>query len=207
MENDLISKKDLLEHAGISYGQLYRWKRKKLIPESWFIRKSTFTGQETFFPRKSIIERVEKIMNLKDDVSLDDLADMFSPQPAAASMTSSQLTERNIVSPTTLELSTRLLGTKQEYSFLEIVQLRITDHLLHQGDMTLTEADLLLQTFSDHREKLQGQDMNILLIRKMGVPLVLFIPTSCELLLDSQTKVIASLNLNGFAEQLKIQLT
>lgn len=49
MEEDLISKKDLLELTGISYGQLYRWKRKQLIPEEWFIRKSTFTGQETFF--------------------------------------------------------------------------------------------------------------------------------------------------------------
>ncbi|MFZ7625597.1 DUF4004 family protein, partial [Bacillus cereus] len=50
MSTDLISKKDLLELTGISYGQLYRWKRKNLIPEDWFVRKSTFTGQETFFP-------------------------------------------------------------------------------------------------------------------------------------------------------------
>lgn len=49
MEEDLISKKELLDETGISYGQLYRWKRKQLIPEEWFIRKSTFTGQETFF--------------------------------------------------------------------------------------------------------------------------------------------------------------
>lgn len=53
MEQDLMSKKELLELTGISYGQLYRWKRKKLIPEEWFIRKSTFTGQETFFPREN----------------------------------------------------------------------------------------------------------------------------------------------------------
>ncbi|MCL2486473.1 MAG: YhbD family protein, partial [Oscillospiraceae bacterium] len=32
----LISKKDLLEFTGISYGQLYRWKREGLIPEEWF---------------------------------------------------------------------------------------------------------------------------------------------------------------------------
>ena len=43
----LISKKDLLARTGISYGQLYRWKRQNLIPEEWFIKKSTFTGQET----------------------------------------------------------------------------------------------------------------------------------------------------------------
>jgi len=54
---DLISKKDLLTEMDISYGQLYRWKRKKLIPEEWFMKKSTYTGHETFFPRERILER------------------------------------------------------------------------------------------------------------------------------------------------------
>ena len=49
-EEKLISKKDLLSRYGISYGSLYRWKRKGLIPDEWFIRKATVTGQETFFP-------------------------------------------------------------------------------------------------------------------------------------------------------------
>ena len=78
MEEELISKKDLLELANISYGQLYRWKRKGLIPEEWFIRKSTFTGQETFFPKNKILPRISKILNMKEDASLDDLADVFS---------------------------------------------------------------------------------------------------------------------------------
>ena len=33
MEQELISKKDLLARYGISYGALYRWKRMGLIPE------------------------------------------------------------------------------------------------------------------------------------------------------------------------------
>lgn len=49
-EEKLIAKKELLSRYGISYGALYRWKRKGLIPEEWFIRRSTVTGQETFFP-------------------------------------------------------------------------------------------------------------------------------------------------------------
>ena len=61
MEQELISKKDLLELYEISYGALYRWKRKGLIPEDWFIKKSTVTGQETFFPKALICERVELI--------------------------------------------------------------------------------------------------------------------------------------------------
>ncbi len=74
----LISKKDVLEAMGISYGQLYRWKRKGLIPESWFIRRSTFTGQETFFPRDKIVERIRRIKDMKGDHALDDLADVIS---------------------------------------------------------------------------------------------------------------------------------
>ena len=60
---DLISKKEVLEKYGISYGALYRWKRMGLIPEAWFIRKSTATGQETFFRRDQVCPRVELILS------------------------------------------------------------------------------------------------------------------------------------------------
>jgi len=70
----LISKKELLERYGMSYGALYRWKRKGLIPEDWFIRKATATGQETFFPEGLITERVELILSGKNELELDELA-------------------------------------------------------------------------------------------------------------------------------------
>ncbi len=73
MEQELISKKDLLAKYGISYGALYRWKRMGLIPEDWFLKKAAVTGQETFFPRGLICERVELILG-KKDVSLEELA-------------------------------------------------------------------------------------------------------------------------------------
>ncbi len=77
MGEELISKKELLEQYGISYGALYRWKRKGLIPEEWFLKKATVTGQETFFPKELICERVELIQNQKDDFSLDELSKQF----------------------------------------------------------------------------------------------------------------------------------
>ncbi len=80
MEQELISKKELLGIYGISYGALYRWKRRGLIPEEWFIKKSTVTGQETFFPRKLICERMECILKQKDDASLEELSELFSSE-------------------------------------------------------------------------------------------------------------------------------
>ncbi len=80
MEQDLISKRELLEIYEISYGALYRWKRKGLIPEEWFIKKTTVTGQETFFPRQLICERMELIKKQKDDISLEELSKLFSKE-------------------------------------------------------------------------------------------------------------------------------
>ena len=67
-QDQLISKKELLARYGISYGSLYRWKRKGLIPDEWFIRKATVTGQETFFPEELICAYAQ---------SVDDLFDMM----------------------------------------------------------------------------------------------------------------------------------
>ena len=74
MDEELISKKELLETFGISYGALYRWKRMGLIPEAWFLRRSTSTGQETFFRRDQICQRIRLILDNKEHQTLDELA-------------------------------------------------------------------------------------------------------------------------------------
>jgi len=81
-----ISKKELLQKTGISYGQLYRWKREGLIPEEWFEKRSAFTGQETFFPRNLVLDRVELIQSMKDTLSLSDIRDMLSTLPREADL-------------------------------------------------------------------------------------------------------------------------
>jgi hypothetical protein len=82
MDPTYISKRELLEMFGVSYGALYRWKRMGLIPEDWFLRKSTSTGQETFFRREQIIPRLEQILDRS--ASLEELANQMNPpQPEA----------------------------------------------------------------------------------------------------------------------------
>lgn len=72
--SNLISKKELLERYKISYGTLYRWKRMGLIPDDWLVKRSTFTGQETFFDEAQICERVEAIIAKKDSMPLEEIA-------------------------------------------------------------------------------------------------------------------------------------
>jgi DNA-binding transcriptional MerR regulator len=75
---DEISKKDLLVETGISYGQLYRWKREGLIPEEWFIRRSAYTGQETYFPREQMLARIQAILGMKDSHSLEQIRETLN---------------------------------------------------------------------------------------------------------------------------------
>ena len=100
MEDNLITKKELLERTGISYGALYRWKRMKLLPDEWFIHRSTFTGHETFFPRDKVLDRVAEIQRLKEDMSLEEIARHFSPAPTGAlSLTPAEAAEYGVAPP------------------------------------------------------------------------------------------------------------
>lgn len=73
--DEWISKREVLERYKISYGALYRWKRLGLIPEDWFVKRATVTGQETFFRTEQICPRVELILQRKEELSLEELAD------------------------------------------------------------------------------------------------------------------------------------
>ena len=45
-----------------------------LIPDDWLVKKSTYTGQETFFDEEQICERIEAIIARKDQVPLEQIA-------------------------------------------------------------------------------------------------------------------------------------
>jgi DNA-binding transcriptional MerR regulator len=206
MEN-LISKKDLLEAANISYGQLYRWKRKNLIPESWFIRKSTFTGQETFFPKEDILQRIDKIKSLKDDLSLDELAGMFSPSPAITSLTAKEITERNIVSETALEMYKDYQGTLSTYTFEDLLTVYLADRLLQTGEMNRSEGMDLFKVLHEHLKKLEGKNSELIFLRKMGVSIFMLLPEPTDFFIESQAKIVAQYKLNKCIEELKLKIS
>ncbi|WNS44590.1 YhbD family protein [Paenibacillus sp. MMS20-IR301] len=209
MEEDLISKKELLDETGISYGQLYRWKRKQLIPEEWFIRKSTFTGQETFFPRARILGRVQHILQKKEDLSLDELADKLS-EPLTQhqiSLTVAQLRERNIVSDSSLERF-GIPGSEQfQLTFEQILNLFTVDMLLGKGELNLEEADRLYQTLGSHMQGFGGKGWELFFVRKMGVSFFLMALPGAGLVFDEGVRLVCRLSLADLVEQLKGRLS
>ncbi|CAM3845718.1 YhbD family protein [Alicyclobacillus pomorum] len=206
MEQDLISKKELLELTGISYGQLYRWKRKNLIPEEWFIRKSTFTGQETFFPKEKILARIHQIKNMKEDLSLDELADMFSPNPSEIAVRYKDVVERNIVSKIALDLYQEGRGDIKEFPFENLLYVYVLDAALQSGEISLDEGKILLQTLEEHYAKFQHRNCELMLIRKLGIATCLLVSTPNEVHVERGARVVVRLHMPTYVEQLKMKL-
>ncbi|MCQ6562612.1 YhbD family protein [Paenibacillus mendelii] len=207
MDTELISKKDLLELMNISYGQLYRWKRKQLIPEEWFIRKSTFTGQETFFPKAQILSRIGKIIAMKDDLSLDEVAGKLSPLLYDLRLRREEIIERNIVSSLVMDRLGNRADGDGTYSFERMLFLFTADKLLQTGEMNLEEGGQLLQTLQEHFSKFEGKGCDLVFIRKMGVSAFALISASGELYFEGKVKLVARLSMTVCLEELKTKLT
>jgi hypothetical protein len=204
MDEELISKKELLELTKISYGQLYRWKRKGLIPEDWFIRKSTYTGQETFFPRSRILTRISRILSMKEDVSLDDLADAFSPE-APAPADADTLIQRGIVSADAMRLF--LEGhDSSSLSFDDALHAYLFSQVLISGELSLNEARLMLDTLRTAAVRFNKAPAQVMLMRKLGVFGCVALSAGGEALPDKDTRLIRRLDLNAAAEELKLKL-
>ena len=207
MNNELISKKDLLNLTGISYGQLYRWKRKDLIPEEWFIRKSTYTGQETFFPKQEILERISKIQMMKDNVSLDDLANMFSPVSGTQQLTKESLIQSKLVSETVVNFYFEQGKIYQDtLDFQHILAMVALEKLLKSGEVMLAECEMVIQLIHEYYFPAEAKNLVLVIVRKMGVSTGAIFEKSNVVHFDENTKVVAQIDFLQLVEELKMKL-
>jgi hypothetical protein len=206
MDTDLISKKELLDFAGISYGQLYRWKRKGLIPEEWFIRRSTYTGQETFFPREKILSRIEKIKDMKEDISLDDLADVFSPDTDGIRLTGEEITLRSIAGSEVVAIYSDFKGNKELYSFDDMVYILLIKRLFDTGGVARDDVLAALELAYKNLASFKSGFCELYAIRKLGVFSCFMVSSPCEIRFDGALKVIVIISIPSIKEELKLKL-
>lgn len=206
MEEELISKKDLLIETGISYGQLYRWKRKNIIPEEWFIKKSVSTGQETFFPKTKILERIEMIVNMKDEASLDDLAKMFSVEIEDNNIDLERLIRKNVLTETAIQMYKEMMKVKEIGQMEQVVSIKILKDKLSAGELTLPECQSLMNFIRDNFEKLTGESARIFVARVMGIPFVLGTKVEKDIVLSEEYKVVTCISLYEEVSTIKFEL-
>ncbi|WP_346915948.1 DUF4004 family protein [Clostridium sp.] len=206
MEEELISKKEILDMTGISYGQLYRWKRKDLIPEEWFIKKSSYTGQETFFPREKIINRINKILELKDDMPLDDLADMFTNKPKVDDVSEEYVIEKEIIREETFPIYKDMFREKNEYNFKDILLMHILQSEFDLGKLTISEIEIMLKLIDKEYRNIEEKDGTLYIIRRLGIGICV-VAYREKIIIDDGSKIIGEVNIKNTIENLKMRLT
>lgn len=206
IDEELISKRELLRTARISYGTLYRWKRMNLIPESWFIHKSTHTGQATFFPKERILSRVEKIQALKKDLTADQLQEIFSPNVKSFRIPLEDFNKLGMVSKLTITAYTSVFPQKEQLQFDDVFSMYVVDHLMRLSGIYLEDAKQVIRMLSQYLKNEKSKDFQLILMRKMGVPITVLVRGEEDILIEDNTEIIACANLSEFEEALKDQL-
>ncbi|MBS5950250.1 MAG: DUF4004 family protein [Clostridium sp.] len=201
MSEELISKKDLLDLTGISYGQLYRWKRKDLIPEEWFIKKSVSTGQETFFPREKIVERIGKIIELKDEASLDELAYRFSNTIKDIKITRSYLV--NIIREDIIIRFEEIIDVPNVYEENNIFALFLYNKLINLGSLSILEIKEIVKIANKDYKLIDNKEYELIIKRKLGVCYFYVNVDKINLFNDEDSILIAKININELIEEIK----
>ncbi len=145
---------------------------------------------------------MERIQGLKEDLALDELAGLLSPNPAHLRLSAAEAKKRNIVSQAALDLLEQTLGPGDPLDFPRLLRARIVDRLLEAGAVSLDEGALILRTLAAG-EGPQGQGL-LLFLRKRGVGFALVAQGPC--VPDSEAREVARVDLAAQVTALKLEL-
>lgn len=200
----LISKKDLLAQTGISYGQLYRWKREGLIPEEWFIKQPSFTGQETFFPKTAVLNRIDTIQRLKDQYSLEELARILSPEVSERNFTTEDLHIIEELSPELIPAFCRGFD-KRSFTFVEVLMLVALSQCSRDYAIGPEQIESLCRGLREHLKDLKQTDYLFVLLDKSGDYLVALYQAQAQVFLDSRLQQVCEIRLDEISTKLKVK--
>lgn len=198
MSIEEISKKDLLILTGISYGQLYRWKRKGLIPEEWFDKRSSYTGQETYFPKEAILNRIETILSYKNDKSLEEIAEIINNSMNIENISKEDLMKKNILTNNELYL---LLD--DNFDLLEIIIVKIIDVVGTNNDDY--DYDNLRDFLNENTNILQSNKLMMNILTKGNDQI--FMLTTENIIFSNNDFEIKIIEIDKLIEEIKLRLS
>lgn len=199
-----ISKKDLLKETGISYGQLYRWKREKLIPEEWFMKQSSYTGQETFFPKEKILNRVKAIQELKDRYSLEELAKMLSPEISEAYFSEEELDKFEEID---VELAATFMDAfnKDEFTFMEILIMIALSECRKELEMGEQDVCDLAQGLLPYLDQIKNSTYIVMVANHEGKLFSMIVPDGTSIFLDPRVNVVKEIKLTELSSRIRLK--
>lgn len=199
-----ITKKELLNETGISYGQLYRWKREGLIPEEWFIKQPSFTGQETIFPRNKILNRIKAIQELKDKYSLEELAKILSPEVAERYFTTEDLKMIEEIKGNLIPAFVQAFQ-KNNFSFIEVLIMIALSDFAEHSDISRGQLMEIVEGLKDYLPKMKSTGYILILFDRQKDYYATIYEEQAQVYIDSRLSVVKEIHINDLSNSLKLK--
>ncbi len=200
---EFITKKELLEEMNISYGQLYRWKRLGLIPESWFIKRRATTGQETILPRKKIVARVGEITELLKTHSLEQLAEKYSFDGAKSVIAFEDLYKSPYLAPEYVNAVGNYFK-KTGYTAREYMMIICCADVAKKERFTTRQYVDLLRFALPVAEKTTKQDVRCIIFAAGGDYHLTMVANSADITFDTGLRIMGNYNFETMWEKIEL---
>lgn len=199
---DQISKKELLRQTGISYGQLYRWKREKLIPEEWFKKQASSTGQETYFPKEAVLKRVERIKAWKDQYSLEEMAAMLSPEYVDRLFSEEDLEQFSEID---IDIAASFMDfwEKDEFTYREIIAMVMLSKIKQELSLSQAACENLIESLMASFQNLHSLAYLCVIFGYEEQYLYALYPVDQEVFFDMRLQRVCEISMQEISNQMK----
>ena len=178
--------------------------REGLIPEEWFVKRSSPTGQETYFPQEKILKRIHAIQQLKDSYSLEELARILTPEVSNRLFCEEDLEHFDELD---IDVAADFMDamSKDSFVFLEVLVMIALSQAMVDSAITEEERTHAVSFLSKRMSELHSADYVLELLQAQGHLYVLLKKEGSEVYLDDGLVAIRSIHLNELSNAIKLK--
>lgn len=143
---------------------------------------------------------------MKEDLSLDELANMFSPSVTEILLAKEDLIRKEITSEPVLQFFMEQTNKTEDFQFAEILYVYVLEELLQSGDVSLEEGKMVLQVLRENYEAIKHKNCDVIIVRKLGISTCLLVSNVDDLIFEKGTKIVLREAITKYTEALKTKL-
>jgi hypothetical protein len=143
---------------------------------------------------------------MKEDVSLDELADVFTPTMSGLSFSREEILRKSVAPAEILDFFMELSGAGDSLGYNETLMLYCVSRLIAAGDIGREEAKTLLEVLKETAASVGLEGAQAVLIRKLGVFFCFIVKPPGLICVEKNAKIIGRIDMDAMIEELKLKL-
>lgn len=139
---------------------------------------------------------------MKENLSLDEMAEMFSPKLDKLDISRGELLEKGLISEAVMSFFVENTNKRNDsFGLGEVLAVYVLEGLLQSGEINLEEGKMVLEVVLANSAKNSGR---LIVLRKLGVATCII--AEGDIVFEKAVKVVADISLSEAGEELKTKL-